>query len=200
MSKFYLCIILPLLAACATIPEPNQTFNLSEEQYEEIIESFSNHSQKYDGPYNILDVNATILNSQVLEAQTLRQATVFQWDKMKYQSELQSKLDSSKEKTQIFVSFFTPDRKSGDLLRSDTLWKTILRSREKEFQGTVKKVSLLPVEIKSLYPSHNRWATGYILTFNTPFNELEGNQSELVITGPVGTSSLKFNAIDKQTK
>jgi hypothetical protein len=189
-----------ILIGCASIPETTQTFSMSEDQYEDVIESYSDHTQKYDGPYNVLEVHATILNSHVLEAQSLRQATQFQWDKIKYQSELQAKLDGAKAKTEVFVSFFTPDKKSGDLLRADTLWKTILKTETKELPGTPKKLSLLPVEIKSLYPQYNRWSTGYIITFDTPVTAIEKQNSELVITGPVGAATLKFQPIKESVK
>lgn len=196
MNKICLSLVFLLLTAgCASTPESTQTFTLSEEQYEEIVDLYTDQSQKYDGPYNVLDVSATLVNSHVAEAQTLRQATMFQWDKMKFQNELKAKQDTSKTKTEVFVSFFTPDRKSGDLLRADTLWKTILRFNSKELVGKPKKMSLLPVEIKSLYPRYNRWSTGYIITFDLPVTEFEKMNSELVITGPVGAASLKFNAI-----
>ncbi len=199
MNRFCLVSVFLILAACASTPEPTQTFTLSEDQYDEVVESYSDHSQKYDGPYNVLDVSATLLNSHIIEAQTLRQATMFQWDKMKYQSELKSKQDASKGKTEVFVSFFTPDRKTGDLLRADTLWTTMLKFNNREIVGKPKKLSLLPVEIRSLYPSHNRWSTGYIISFDLPVSELEMQNSELIITGPVGAASLKFKPIKSDT-
>jgi hypothetical protein len=191
------CLLLGLFifTACASTPESADTYNMSSEQYEENVEGYSDHVQKYDGPYNVLDVGATILNSHVIEAQTLRQATIFQWDKVKFQAELQNKQKAASEKTEIFVSFFTPDKKSGDLLRANTLWKTTLKVEGKEIPGLPKKMSLLPVEIKSLYPQHNRWSTGYLITFDLPVTSIETKISELIITGPVGTASLKFNPI-----
>lgn len=195
MNKVYLPLLFIILTACASAPESNQTFNLSQDSYEDFIEKFSDHTQRYDGPYNVLDVSGTLLNSQVLEAQTLRQATVFQWETSKYQSELKQRLTPTQTKTEVFVSFFTPEKKSADLTRSETLWKTILKYDGKELLGKPKKVSLLPVEIMSLYPQHNRWSTGYIITFDTPVADLERRPAELVITGPVGTATLKFKPI-----
>jgi len=169
---------------------------MSEEKYEDMIEIYSDQSQKYDGPYNVLEVSATILNSHVLEAQTLRQATVFQWDKAKYQSELIAKQKHADEKTEVFVSFYTPDKKTSDLARTDTLWKLILKFNGKEYQGSPKKLTGLPVEIKSLYPRHTRWGTPYLLSFDIPTKEAEKQIAELILTGPAGNTILKFHAVN----
>lgn len=195
MNKIYLLIGCFLFAACASSPNRNENFNLSQDRYEDLVAFFSDHNQQYDGPYNILDVTGTILNSHVIEAQTLRQATVFQWEPSKFQTELRQRLSGARGKTEVFVSFFTPDRKSSDLTRGETLWKTILKFDGKEIAGKPKKITLLPVEIMSLYPQHSRWSNAYIITFETPTTDLERGPTELVITGPAGTTNLKFRPI-----
>ena len=184
------------ILSCTSSLVNYSTFNLSESEYESRIENFSDHTQKYDGPYNLFEVSATLLNSTVIEAQSLRQATVFDWNQSKYQTELQSRLENNKNKTQVFVSFYSPDKKSGDLLRADTLWKITLKFDGKEFQGKPKKLNLLPIEIKSLYPSFTRWSTGFMVTFDLPVVTFEKHPSELFITGPAGTAELKFKALN----
>lgn len=200
MNKFCFSLITLLLVSCSSIQEPNPNFSMSSESYQKIVESYSDHVQKYEGPYNALDVTATLLNSKLIEAQTQRKATMFQWDNERYRAELQSKLDSAQTKTEVFVSMFTPDRKSGDLLRADTLWKTILRYDGKEIVGSPKKVTLLPIEIASLYPKHSRWNSGYIITFEIPTSTLERMSSELIISGPVGAASLKFKPVEGKSE
>ena len=196
MPKLFLfATIAAALMACASSPEPSPTFSMSEDQYTDVAENYSAHTQKYDGPYNVLEVNATLMNTHVIEAQTLRQASVFQWSKPKYQKALEEKQNASKEKTEVFISFFTPDKKSGDLTRTNTLWTILLKVDDKEFAGIPKKLSSLPVEISSLYPNHNRWSNPYIVTFDVPVNQIEKSTSELVLTGPVGAASLTFPAI-----
>lgn len=197
MNKFqkFLLPLFIILGACASAPETTSNPSISEDRYEDLVEQYSDHIQQYDGPYNTLEVSATILNSEVIRAQVLRQATLFQWDKDKFETELRNRQENTKNKAEIFVSFYTPDRKSGDLLRADTLWKTILKINSQEIVGTPKKLTLLPVEIKSLYPRHNRWSSGYVITFDRPMASLETQSSELVITGPVGVATLKFEAL-----
>lgn len=187
--------LIMILAACASTPEPSPTFSMSEDQYTEVAENYSDHTQKYNGPYNVLEVNATLMNSHVIEAQTLRQASIFQWNQPKYQKALEEKQTISKDKTEVFISFFTPDKKSGDLTRTNTLWTILLKVDGKEYAGTPKKLSALPVEINGLYPNHNRWSNPYIVTFDVPVSQIEKMTSELVLTGPVGSASLTFQAI-----
>lgn len=198
MNNIYLIaglLLVVFLNGCASSPELNATFQMTADQYAEAIQPYSDHFQEYDGPTNLMDVSATLLNSHVIEAQMLRQASVFKWDKSKYQTELKLKREGLQNKTEIFVSFYTPERKSADLLRSNTLWKSILKTKEKEIEGQAKKINLLPVEVQSLYPSFNRWSSGYILTFNIPPSQIENTNSELIITGPIGTARLKFQGI-----
>lgn len=173
---------------------------ISESHYEEIVDQFTSHSQKYDGPYNLLEVTATLLNTKVIMAQTKRQATLFQWEANKFQSELESKNSTSKDKTEVFISFFTPDKKSGDLLRTNTLWKIILKTKNQEVVGIPKKITLLPVEITSLYPRHNRWSNAYSVSFDTPLSNVEGQDTELIITGPVGVATLQFPGLSNPVK
>lgn len=203
IKKFFQCFKITVftlflwLIACSSSPS-KETANtpLHEEDYVDSIETFSDHTQKYDGPYNVLEVAATLINSQVIDSQIRRQTTLFQWNKEKVQSEQESKKSKSKEKTEVFISFYTPDKKSGDLLRSDTLWKIILKTPKQEIIGTPKKLSLLPIEIKSLYPRHNRWSTPYIVSFEAPLDTIETQSSELILTGPVGVATLKFPALN----
>lgn len=196
MPKLFLFVIIAVaLVACASTPEPSPTFSMSEDQYTEVTESYSAHTQKYDGPYNVLEVHATLLNTHVIEAQTLRKASVFQWTKPKYQEELTAKQNTAKEKTEVFISFFTPDKKSGELTRIGTLWTILLKVDGKEFSGTPKKLSSLPVEIRNLYPNHNQWSNPYIVTFDIPVIQIEKSTSELILTGPVGSAALTFPAI-----
>ncbi len=197
MFKFSLFILAQLLLGCASSPDTSTTFSMSENQYEKTTEDYSAHVQKYDGPYNVLEVHATLINSHVSEAQLLRQATLFRWDKSKYQSELELKQKNANEKTEVFVSFFTPDKKTSNLARTDTLWKVVLKVEGKEFVGAPKKLSLLPIEIKNLYPHYNQWSYPYVITFEIPVNQIEHFNTELIFTGPVGTALLKFPAIKK---
>ena len=193
MNKICLALGILTLIACASTPTTDgKQFSLSKESYEKTIDSYSDEAQKYDGPYNLMVVSATILNTPVLEAQARRQATMFQWDQTKYQSELTKKFSQSQSQTEVFVSFFTPDRRSGDLMRSETLWKVILRVNNREYVGKAKKLTLLPVEIASIYPKHEAWNAGYLITFDSPVPEVDSQSSELLITGPIGSATLKF--------
>ncbi len=175
--------------------ENDNTNRITEGQYEDIVDYYTDHSQKYDGPYNLLEVSATLINTQVITAQVKRQATLFQWENSKFQAELETKKSTTKDKTEVFVSFFTPDKKSGDLLRTNTLWKIILKTKNQEYVGTPKKMTLLPVEITSLYPRHNRWSTAYTVSFDAPRSSIEEQESQLIITGPVGVATLQFKSI-----
>lgn len=183
------------LASCISFNDTKTLFEIPESEYQKVLGTYSDQAQKYDGPNNLLDVRATILNKEVIEAQLQRQASLFQWDQQKYDSEWKAKMAPANKITEVFVSFYTPDRKSGDLLRTNTLWKAVLKYNGLKVPGTPKKLTLLPIEINSIYPDHNRWSNGYILTFEAPLIDVEKTISELVISGPVGNAELEFKPI-----
>jgi hypothetical protein len=170
-------------------------FSVSE--YEDVIENYTEQALEYDGLQNTIEFHATLLNSRVIEAQTLRKASMLLWEKTQYDQELSARIGKSKETTEVFVSFFTPERKNNDLARSETLWKIFLKNKDKRSEGKVEKVTLLHSEIQSLYPQHNRWSNAYVVKFPIAISEIENKGIELIITGPVGTKSVHFNPMIK---
>lgn len=203
-TRRYLLLFISLFCGatltCSCQSTEKSTANIiqfSESEYSNVIENYTAQAQEYDGLQNTLEYHATLLNSQVIEAQTLRKANMLQWEKTQYDQELSSRIAKSKETTEVFVSFFTPERKNNDLARSETLWKIFLVSQDKRYVGKVEKVTLLNSEIQSLYPQHNRWSNAYIVKFPVAVNTIEDKDSEFIITGPISTKSIRFNALSK---
>lgn len=198
LRAFYLLSAIIFICSCQSAEKTNSSIiQFSNSEYVDVIENYTALAQEYDGLQNTLEFHATLLNSRVIEAQTLRKASMLQWDKTKYDQELTSRNAKSKETTEIFVSFFTPERKNNDLSRSETLWKTFLINKDGRYEGKVEKVSLLNSEIQSLYPLHNRWSNAYIVRFPTGVTSIENTDLEFVITGPVGNKSVHFKTLTK---
>ena len=191
MKTFFEALLVGLfIAGCATTP-------LSE--YNQTLDKYSYHTQQYDGLYNTLEAEGTLLNSKVIAAQTHAQAEMYQWSEETRKKEASDFSARSQTETQVFVTFFTPERKLNELNKSQTLWKIYLDANGKRFEGKAEKVKLLNQEITKLYPYHNQWANPYILKFQVPLKEVERFQSRITLTGPIGTATLNFEPVITQT-
>lgn len=187
-----------LFFGCQSVEKSNpNVIHFSEDEYTDVVESYTEQAQEYDGLQNTIEFHATLLNSRVIEAQTLRRASMLQWEKQQYDTELNNRISKAKENAEVFISFFTPERKNTDLARSETLWKIFLINNDKRYEGKAEKLNLLRSEIQSLYPYHNRWSNAYVVKFPVPIADVEKNQLEFVVTGPVGNKSVRFSAINK---
>jgi len=189
----YLISLSFILGACAGAPtNPNILSLISESEYEAITETHTAKAQVYSGLYNVIDMTGTVVNSSVARAQLDQTARIYQWDSAKFTTEKVKSDEQLAKETEIFVSFYTPERKHDDLNKNQTLWKIFLDSNGRRFEGKAKKIKLLTEEIRGLYPYHTRFATPYSITFPVAVTSIETAPAKLVITGPVGSASLEF--------
>lgn len=193
----YLMILLMALftTSCASTSNNNNGLTLmSAQNYETLVDKWSDHVENYSGLNNTVTIMATLLNPETAMAQLDQNARIFQWDQITYENEkklLENRLPSQSE---VFVSFYSPERKWDDLHKSKTLWKIFLDVNGQRYEGKATKIKLLTREIQSLYHYHTSFATPYTVTFPVAANNLTGQNVRLVFTGSVGSVSLKFNA------
>lgn len=181
-----------LLTACASTPENPHFQTMSEGEISEIIENNTQNRKLYDGFMNNLDVSATLTTTEVGRALTDQGAKIYQWDQAAYANE-KSKTESLRAtETEIFLSFFVPERKWDDLHKEKTNWKIFLDAGGKRYQGKASRWKSQLVEVKSFYPHHTRWGTPYKVVFPVPTRDIENTTSRLTLTGPVGTVSMDF--------
>ena len=196
MTKLLLPLSLIFLVSCASPYGVQPGLQLiSESEYDQIINQFSDKDRQYSGLYNLFDMRATLLNTPVKLAQVDHSARLFQWDKAKYDTEREKALSDLTKETQVFVSFFTPEKRHDDLHKSKTLWKIFLDIDGRRYEGRATKMKQLTTEIRSFYPDHNSFSTPYLISFPVGAKTLEGKNSTLVITGPVGSATAEFRAI-----
>lgn len=193
----WLTLILPLVfvASCATkAPAPALSVKLiPESEYQQIIKQNSRQEQVYSGLYNSIDMTGVIINTAVTDAQMDQMARIYLWDDNKYTQEKIKSDEKLRKESEIFVSFFTPERKHDDLHKNKTLWKIFLDVDGKRLEGKATKIKLLVEEIQRIYPFHNRFSTPYTLTFPIPMKQIETAGSiKLTITGPVGSTTVDF--------
>lgn len=195
--KYILLAISFVLSACATRDvTPTGLDVMSETAYQSVINEYSDATERYSGLYNTITMRSTILNSKVVHAQMDQNARLYLWDKAKYEEEKSNANKKMVNETEVFVSFYTPERKHDNLDRSKTLWKVFLDVNGKRYEGKPARVKkVLTSEIQGLYSYHNSFSTAYIVTFPLPTSEIERNPSKLTVTGPVGSATQSYPAI-----
>ncbi len=181
-----------LVVSCASQPPKLQVELMSESEYLDLVETNTKRSQVYEGFYNTLELNATLLNSKVTQGQVDQSARLYQWEQSTYDTEKAKMLDQLKKNTRIFLSFFTPERKHDDLAKSKSLWKIFLDVQGHRYEAKVTKEKKLVAELKSYYPFHTRWNSAYLLEFAVPQEQIESTPIKLTLTGPVGSTSVEF--------
>lgn len=182
-----------LTAACATTTTNNAGVSvLSKNAYENLVDRWSDRIEDYNGLNNTVTLQATLLNPEVARGQLDQNARLYQWDQVQYDNEKKNLENRQTTETQVFVSFYSPERKWDDLYKSKTLWKIFLDANGQRYEGKATKVKLLIPEIQSLYHYHTSFATPYIITFPVGANTLGANPARLVLTGAIGSVTLNF--------
>ncbi|KYG66014.1 hypothetical protein AZI86_02795 [Bdellovibrio bacteriovorus] len=160
--------------------------------YMGVITKHSDSVRRYSGFYNILDMESTIITSQVAQAQLEQSAMLYQWDEARFAEEKAKFETRLNRESEIFLSFYTPDRKNDDLFKKNTIWKIFLDVEGKRYEGRATKLKLQLVEIEGLYPYHNRFYTPYSIIFPVPMRSIEDKPIKLTVTGAVGAGVMEF--------
>lgn len=187
-----LSISLSSIVGCATPPRVMELSLISESQYLSIVDQYSKQVQQYDGLNNVLEINATLLNTPVAMAQVDQNARLYLWDKTRYTDEKATVQKNTQNKTEIFFSFFTPEKAHNDLHKNKTLWRLFLDVNGQRYDGKIVKVKKVLSEIRSLYPQHSQWTTAYMASFDVPTASVDMFPAKMTLTGPVGSASVVF--------
>ncbi|WP_374075012.1 hypothetical protein [Bdellovibrio bacteriovorus] len=190
--KYFLGLFL-FLTACASyeVTPAGRTMRTTGD-YMSVIEKHSDNVRRYSGFYNTLDMEATLINSDVAMAQLDQSAMLYQWDEKRFAEEKAKYETRLSKETEVFLSFYTPERKNDDLFKANTMWKIFLDVDGKRYEGKATKIKLQLAEIEGLYPYHNRFYTPYSVTFPVPMRSLEGKLLKMTVTGAVGSGALEF--------
>lgn len=164
----------------------------TQDPYLKVIEQFSRGEAEYSSFYNQFTYKATLINSPVREALLLHEAEYFKWDPSQLQAEREKAAKKMAESTELFVSFYTPERRNDNLSDLKSIWRIYLDVDGKRYEGKAKKSRKLLAELQSLYPYHTRWNTPYYVEFAVPTTAIEMGNPRLLITGPLGSKEVGF--------
>ncbi len=192
LLRFSLPLLL-LICGCSSKPTVAPGVEtISQGEYEKTIDQYTQRIEKYQGIINVLHFGATLINSKVAQAQLMQKARVYQWDSQNFQIEMQKMNTDLDKSTQVFVSFYTPERKHDDLHKNQTLWKIFLDADGRRWEGKATKIKLLTNEVQGLYPEHTRFATPYAITFPVAVKMIESKPIRLTLTGTVTSATVEF--------
>ena len=173
-------------------PSNNGIEALSEEDYTTLINNNTPRANQYNGLYQTFQADVTILSSEVQSAQLKQRAVYMQWDIKQLQSEREKMLQENSAYAKFFMRFYTPVRDYDDLHKGKTIWKVYLEVSGQRLEGKVKKMTDKYVEIKTLYPHFDHFATPYEITFNLPMATLESKPCKVTLTSSLGTAEFAF--------
>lgn len=177
---------------CSTTYENPQLTLMDESQVEDTIEKYSSSKKIYDGFQAIMDFGATLHNTPVRSALIDKSARIYQWNPEQYTSEKNKSEGEKTRQTEIFLSFFVPERKHDDMAKASTKWKIFLDVNGRRYEGKATKMKTILADVQAQYHYHTRWNTPYKLTFPVPTSEVDGNTASLTLTGPVGSAKVDF--------
>jgi hypothetical protein len=187
MFKLPLFLVAILLTSCVT-----DTVTPTDNYIKE-VEAYSGGDKQYVGAYNNFNYRATILNTSIQQTITDKRADIYLWDATKKQEELAKLQADNGSKTKVFLSFFTPTRMDDNLATKKSVWALYLETSQGRFTGSVTKIRTSLTELAVVFPYHNRFATPYEVEFPVALSSIEGQESTMTITGPLGTKQIKFS-------
>lgn len=192
--RFFVLFTLTLnLVSCSTAPLlPAGIPSMSDSQYETLVTSKTKRAEVYSGFYNKVTVSATLVDHEMALGMLTQKAKVSQWDLKTYEEQKKSLLNEINQKTQFFVSFFTPERRYDNLNSSQPSWTIYLDVNGQRYVGTASKIKAFLNDLVLVYPEHNQWSTPYKVEFTIPSQQVEGKKMTFIITGTEGTVSLDF--------
>jgi len=195
MSSTIAAILLPalFLSSCATYPpNPNIPELSPEGDYYSAVAAASQKRQVYDGLYEILEINAVLVNSKVAAGRVDQNARMYQWTREQYNKEKADMQTDLSKQTEIILGFFVPSRKEDNLAKKTSVWKIFLDVNGHRYEGQATKIKALPAEVRALYPDHVRFYTPYKIEFPVPISMVENAEAKFTVTGPVASATLDF--------
>lgn len=186
------------LVYCSSAPrgpastEPVVTNLIPDSDYYSLIEKQSRKKQIYDGITNVMDISATLINGETSLAQVDHNARIYQYTDSQYKNEKGTIQSNLAKNTEIFLSFYVPEKKYDDLAKKSTKWKIFLDVAGQRYEPKVVKIKSQLAEVQSLYPNHTRWGTPYKLVFPVSTSVSENGKAKLTVTGPLTSVQLDF--------
>jgi hypothetical protein len=195
IKHLFLTLIAMLTLSCAsTQPQSSNVvgMQMSQSQYENLIDKHTQRAQKYDGFYNKFEVFATFLNTEVQTAILQRRSDVYQWDMTQAQKEREKMFQENSTETRFAVSFFVPSARLNDLHKGASIWKLYIETNGQRYEGKATRRNGKLEDLQAIYPYHNRWSIPYDVVFKVPLSAVEQSPVKFIITSSQGSATFDY--------
>jgi hypothetical protein len=186
--NFLFALVLGLLTSSCSTP------TTAVDQYVLTIDQYSVGDVEYEGAYNNFRFRATLMNTVVQQAYMEKKKEVYQWNEEKRVLMLQKMQSTNPSQTMVFMSFFTPLRQDDNMSTAKSIWSVYLQTSQGRFEGKAIKNRDNRTELYLMFPYHQRYSSGYEITFPVPLSQVENEETSLTVAGPLGTKTIKFPA------
>lgn len=165
---------------------------IPDSDYYSLIEKQTRKKQIYDGVTNVLDLSATLLSGETSLAQVDHNARIYQYTESQYKNEKGTIQSNLSKQTEVFLSFYVPEKKYDDLAKKNTKWKVFLDVAGQRYEPKIVKIKSQLAEVQSLFPNHTRWSSPYKLIFPVSTAISENGKAKLTVTGPLTSTQIDF--------
>lgn len=189
MKQLSLLSIIFFLAACTTHPHSD-----GRDTYLKKVDQHSAGDKQFSGVYHNFEFRSTLLTRDMSRALHNRLNQYYDWSEEEALSKLNERMNELNNKTKIWLSFYTPERKNDNLANKISIWKIYLETNGQRYEGRPYKANKNFSEAQALIHYHSRWATAYYVDFPLPTDDI-GSTAKLIITGPLGRREVDFNSL-----
>lgn len=191
-----LCILVFLsLPQCSRWEQawPVKLISKSFFNHNSIIKENSVAKKRYDFFNNIFQSTLLFLNQKVQHSVIERKKFYYHWGQETYNEKTRESIESSQNKTEFFLSFYTYHVKINKLHIPAEKWKAYLFANGKKYEARIIYVSDSYESIKAFYPFYDRFSRAYKLSFPIPLKQVESKPLTVLLTGHLGSVEFKFN-------
>lgn len=193
MTSLAFCAAVQLTACSSPNPSASSASAEAGADYFDLLEARTSSAQVYEGFYNTMDVKAGLLTGEVVQAQFAYLKKIYQWDDAQYMKERDKALIQIQKETEVFLSFFVPEKKHDDINKKTTTWRVFLDVEGRRYEGVATKLKNVLADQQALYPFHTRWATGYKIKFPIAAVLLDKTRNvKMTVTGTLGSAQVEF--------
>lgn len=162
-----LLVLLLAASACGTRVAALYEKVLGSPGYTRITESLTRTREVHDGIDTRFILCATWLSPEWARAFSEEYARIYYLDAERTEQVVSRRRAASESQVRFFVALFTPDEKTNDLEKPDTLWSLrLVGADERDFRPVeVRKSDLRPEEVARFFPYAGAWFRAYEVGF-----------------------------------
>ena len=162
--------------------------------YSSVLDQWTRTQRAYSGVYETFRVTSTLVSKDVAEHQVFIESEQFHKTTDQHQAALQKQLYDMQTEATFFVTLYTEKDDNNNLDKSDSVWNVYLMLNDQRFKPqSIKRVFEKKSLLETKYPYIDVWSRNYIFRFPISTTEVQAGNTELFVTGPLGTAKLKYS-------